>query len=79
MTYLPPLNENLERLDCHGNHLTFLPSLNDKLQVFIYNDNPIHEILCETSNKIISQYHPTNLENLNNEDTDLADFLDNWL
>jgi hypothetical protein len=29
--------------------------------------------------KIISQYHPNILENLNNEDIDLVDFLDKWL
>ena len=120
LSYLPQLNENLERLHCQNNNLTFLPSLNDILQVFVYNDNPIHEILYDASDvtsdiilekikiqkinrfrefyyslkfkqqfrnwiwvkirepKIILQYHPNNLGKLNDETTDLIDFLDNW-
>ena len=119
LTRLPPLNENLERLNCQNNNLTFLPPLNDVLHIFVYNDNPIHEILYDASDitsniilkikiqklnrfrefyyslkfkqkfrnwiwvkirepKIILQYHPYNLIKLNDETTDLIDFLDNW-
>ena len=41
LTFLPPLNTNLNELSCHNNKLTFLPALNESLNYVNCSNNKL--------------------------------------
>lgn len=45
MIFLPPLNENLQKLYCYNNQLISLQLLNKNLKELYYYNNPINEII----------------------------------
>ena len=49
LTSLPTLPQNLKILRCYHNQLTLLPTLPQNLKTFIYHNNPISEIVNNTS------------------------------
>ena len=62
LTSLPNLPQNLEILDCYHNQLTSLPTIPENLKILGYVNNPIYEIVNNSSFIKIKQ----NIQILNN-------------
>jgi Leucine-rich repeat (LRR) protein len=63
LTRLPPLNINLEILNCNRNRITCLPEITNGLEELYCSDNPIFDIIFNTYELSITRQDVKTLNN----------------